>query len=78
MDPFANWMSSTSISFIAHTNSVKEYWRRLLTYEADILNAFAGLIRVSRSWMRSPFIFGQQETELVLAPVNLRNGEMSS
>ncbi|KAJ7537170.1 hypothetical protein O6H91_12G101300 [Diphasiastrum complanatum] len=51
-------------SFIDFAKLLREYTRRRLSYESDILNAFSGIMGIlQQSTYRSPFFWGLPETD---------------
>lgn len=55
-----------SVTFAEYTHSVEQFTHRDMTFQSDVLNAFAGLEQIFASCFGSPFAFGIPETLLDL------------
>lgn len=51
-------------NFNSYRRAVESFTKRSLTFEADILNAFAGMMALLQPAFRGEFLFGLPETEL--------------
>lgn len=59
--------AAPAINFNLYTTSVKSYTSRSISFQADTLNAFAGVLQCLKPRFRSKFVFGLPETELDMA-----------